>query len=132
MWHIEKHNHSFDDAFIDYYLCGCPVCQEKPCKCQKYNSRPAGLVDISKLVDIKNKLDELYQVIPIGQDEIKELIKSFDKSVETYNEPTARLSVSQTAEKLNQLKNNISKVDDIGKRSFSIISTIFNIIEKLS
>jgi len=52
VWGILFPNQSLDDAFVNYYLDGCPVCQSFPCKCDIYNDRPAGLVDHNRLTTI--------------------------------------------------------------------------------
>lgn len=131
-WSIAFRERSLDDEFISYYLDGCPVCRQDVCQCQPYNSRPEGLIDVVALKDIKHHLEELTRLLPESRLLLGDAIQSVSVAAETQNESIARLSVSQTTDKLEEIKKNITNVDEIGAKGFSIINTILSLAEKFS
>ena len=131
IWHI-KINKPLSSEFISYYFSGCPVCNNKPCTCKSYDSRPTGLIDIDVLMDIKKNLEELYNEIPNKQkNEIRDLIKSITVASNTQDETTSSLSIHQTREKMENFKNIFSKMSDFGQRALPTIDTILSIIGNL-
>ncbi len=127
-WGIINPNKSLDDAFIDYYFEGCPLCKSLPCKCDLYDSRPDSLIDFKSLALLKDKLDTLVAILPKYQEDISELIKSYEYVLETHNAPMAKVSVSQTKAKLEKIKEMISK-NGVDPKSLSVINTIIDISE---
>jgi len=91
-------------VFIDYYFEGCPLCKSLPCQCDLYDSRPDSLIDFKRLALLKENLDSLVGVLPKYQEDISELIKSYEYVLKTHNAPMAKVSVSQTKDKLEKIK----------------------------
>lgn len=112
-WGILFPNYSLDQAFIAYYVDACPVCRSFPCTCDIYDSQPTGLVDYKKLAVVKEKLVELRKILPDYQEDMSELIRSFDYALETHNEPAAKVVVSQTQATIEKIGETISAVDAI-------------------
>lgn len=131
-WGIVFRDRSLDAEFISYYLDGCPVCRHETCQCQPYNSRPEGLIDVVALKDIKRHLEELTRLLPESRAALGDAIQSVTVAAETQNESIARLSVSQTTDRLEEFKKSISNVDEIGTKGFSIINTILSLAEKFT
>ncbi|HWM90678.1 MAG TPA: hypothetical protein VN493_07930 [Thermoanaerobaculia bacterium] len=129
-WGILFREKSLDGEFISYYLDGCPVCRRNPCKCQPYNSRPEGLIDVVTLKEIKHHLEELTKLLPESQALLGDAIQSVTVAAETQDEAIARLSVSQTTDKLEEFKKKITTADEIGKKSFSLVNTILSLADK--
>lgn len=127
-WGILNQNKSLDDAFIDYYFEGCPLCKSFPCQCDLYDSRPDSLIDFKRLALMKENLDILQAILPKYQEDISELIKSYEYVLETQSAPMAKVSVSQTRDKLEKIKELITK-NGVDPKSLSIINTIIDISE---
>jgi len=121
---------SLDEVFVDYYFEGCPLCKSSPCKCDLYDSRPDSLIDFKRLAIVKENLDTLASALPKYQEDISELIKSYDYVLETQNAPMAKVSVSQTKAKLEKIKELVSK-NGVDLKSLSIINTIIDISETI-
>lgn len=130
-WAIVFPEHVYIDEIKSYYLDGCPVCKTDPCVCTPYGSRPVNLIEIKTLLDVKNKLDDLATLVPESQSQLGEIIRSISVSVDNQDEPTARLSLAQAKDILGGIDSSISKADDIGKRTASLISSIFSIFKML-
>ena len=119
-WSIKYPGKSLDNAFIDYYLYDCPVCKSMPCKCGLRDSRPATLIDFDQLKIVKEKLIELNETLPNHQEEISELIKSYENALNTRKTATATVALSQSQEKLEELERKISAIGENSKNSSSI------------
>jgi hypothetical protein len=129
-WGILYPNNSLDDMFIDYYFEGCPLCKSMPCQCDLYDSRPDSLIDFKRLALMKENLDILLAILPKYQEDISELIKSYEYVLETQSAPMAKVSVSQTKDKLEKIKEMIAK-NGVDPKSLSIINTIIDISETI-
>jgi len=129
-WGILFPAKSLDDAFIDYYFEGCSVCKSSPCQCDLYDSRPDSLIDFKRLAVVKENLDALVTILPKYQEDISELIKSYEFALKTHNAPIAKVSVSQTKDKLEKIKELIS-TNGVDPTSLSIINTIISISETI-
>ncbi|KAF0109186.1 MAG: cytoplasmic protein [Anaerolineaceae bacterium] len=110
-WGIIFPKTSLDDAFINYYLDGCPVCKSFPCKCDLHSSRPAGLVNYKQLATVREKIDELSKLLPDYQDDMAELSRSLDHVIQSQSDPTAKVVVSQTKDTIEKIKQTISSTD---------------------
>jgi TIR domain len=127
-WGILYPNRSLDDVFIDYYFDGCPLCKSMPCQCDLYDSRPDSLIDFKRLALLKENLASLVNALPQYQEDLSELIKSYDYVLETHNAPMAKVSVSQTKDKLEKIKGMIA-FNEIDPKSLTLINTILDISE---
>ncbi len=130
VWGILHPNRSLDDAFIDYYFEGCSLCKSSPCQCELYDSRPDSLIDFRQLNIVKENLDALATILPTYQEDISELIKSYDYVLKKQSIPIAKVSVSQTKDKLGKIKELIS-TNGVDETSLAIINTILDISETI-
>ncbi len=126
-WSIKYPGKSLDSAFIDYYLYDCPVCGAMPCKCGLRDMRPSTLIDFDQLKIVREKLIKLNETLPNHQEEISELIKSYENALNTRKTTTATVALSQSQEKLEELERKISTIGGNSHSSLSI-SEIIEII----
>ena len=135
-WGILFPKKSLSDVFIDYYYSGCPVCKSNPCVCGLYAGRPEGLMDYKLLVQARDLLQdlskELESIVPSYQKELDDLILSFNVAVETQNEPTAKLSVAQAQEKLEQLQKILSTSSKASQKTVTLLTNLLTIFDMLS
>lgn len=131
LWSVTMSGRDIDKEFISYYINGCPVCGGNPCACGDYNSRPEGHVDMRTVIEIRDKLKEFAESFPKDKEALDDMIKSLTVAAESKDDSIARLSVKQTAGKLKSIQEGVSNVDDIGKKTFSIIDTTLKLIERI-
>ena len=98
-WGIVFPERHMDDAFKNYYFDECPVCHSNPCQCDLYAGRPDGIIDYGKLMEIKQGLLDLEDLLPRYDEEIQELVRSIDAAITTQSEPVAKTSLSQLLER---------------------------------
>lgn len=131
LWGVTMPGIDLDKEFISYYINGCPVCGGNPCTCGDYNSRPEGHVDMHTVIEIRDKLKEFSDNYPKEKEALDEMIKSLTAAAESNDDSVARLSVKQTAGKLKSIQEGVANVDEIGKKTFSIIDTALKLIDKI-
>lgn len=95
-WHITMGAAKIEDAIIDYYLKGCPVCRSNPCTCKPHSARPAGLVDSGALSLVEERLAELCQ-LGVARD-CAEHLHSIQAARQTGGDTIARSALSQVVE----------------------------------
>jgi NTP pyrophosphatase (non-canonical NTP hydrolase) len=95
-WHITMRPKKIEDAIIDYYWKGCPVCKGNPCTCTPHSTRPSGLVDSHALVLVEERLAELCNlgVAP----ECAEHLQSIKAARQAGGDTIARSALTQVAD----------------------------------
>jgi len=132
LWAVTMPDKNIDKEFIGYYILGCPVCGNNPCTCSAYNSRPHGHVDMNSIIELRDNIKILAEELPKNKVALEEVIRSLTAAAESNNDSMARLSVKQTSGKLRALTEGIGSVDDLGKKTFSIVETVIKLIDKIS
>lgn len=124
-WAICFPGRSFTDEFVDYYAGGCPVCRKAICRCGAHASRPAGLVDTRVLGKLAEELAELVQAVPGAKADLTELQLSVDAAIESGGaQSIAVVSMSQTVEKLRQIKTSLNPPDAANQRIDRLIALL--------
>jgi NTP pyrophosphatase (non-canonical NTP hydrolase) len=129
-WGIVFPKASLDDAVIDYYIAGCPVCKKQKCSCSQFNSRPTGLVNYKLVKDAKEKIQILSDILSDHKDELEELIRSFNVAIEIENEPAALLTIRQAKTKLATCRETAKTQGSRGNQALSIIEDVLTILDK--
>jgi len=130
-WSIVFPDRSFDDAFVDYYIRDCPVCNRLPCKCPDRSDRAAELIDSKILERILASLEKLEKVLPDAGAPLRELRKSVEAANLDQSEPTTVHALKETKGTLEKLKERLTTTDDVGKKSLSIINSITKLVEMI-
>ena len=95
-WHITMRPNKIEDAIIDYYLEGCPVCKSNPCVCKPHSARPSGLVDSQALSLVEERLGELCK-LRVAK-ECTEHLQSVQAARRTGGDNVARSALVQVIE----------------------------------
>lgn len=123
-WHCSFKDCNFDDAFIHYYIQGCPVCLSSPCKCIDGSNRTHELVDVAKLEKLRQQLEELNLQIPNNKELIDDLIHSVTAAKDTQNEAAAVIAVKQTQSRLDTIAKTIESTEGITEKTAKIVKSI--------
>jgi NTP pyrophosphatase (non-canonical NTP hydrolase) len=100
-WYITMRPRRIEDAFIDYYLSGCPICHNSPCACTLHSSRPTGLVDLASLEVLEGHLRGLEQVAA-GAGSVEQL-HSLAAAKASGSDSLARSALSQLRDWLSKM-----------------------------
>lgn len=129
-WRISFPADSLDEAFISFYLKGCPVCgRSTTCSCQLFADRSAQLVEPEKLKELEQLFLSLAQEVGANGGEIEEIRKSLIKAAETQSEPIARSAVLEVKKKTKELEDAVDRGAKNARNVTSIVQAIWKIFE---
>jgi hypothetical protein len=118
-----------DDAFIDYYLSGCPVCLSTPCECKKGSSRIQGLPDEQKFAELHTLFTEVESFAPEEKELIERVLISLKTAREEGDEPTATATVRDAKSTLERVIDLTEKAGRLTGGSERVISSIQKLLE---
>tara|TARA_X000001388_G_scaffold74617_1_gene67939 strand:- start:17 stop:544 length:528 start_codon:yes stop_codon:yes gene_type:complete len=126
-WKITYPNDSFDEAFISFYLAGCPVCGlHAKCECQQFSDKSSQLVEPDKLRDLEALFLALVREVGATGADVEEVQKSLSAAAETQSEPVARSAVLEVHKKTKEIENAV----DRGAKNARNITTIVQALGK--
>lgn len=111
-WNMVKPGEAINDALVDFYLNGCPVCAAFPCVCQPHRARAEALFDPAFLSAIRKQVEELAVLVP-SQPKLRDLVTSLRLAETTQHHPTAILSIRQIAEVMGDLERELDPSDTV-------------------
>lgn len=132
VWENTHSSYSLNDAIIDYYYEGCPVCRLSKCECPDYSDRGERLAQVEQLVNFKNKILELVEAAPKHADSLNEISKSIEVAAEKQTTSSAIRSVGQAESKIEQIAKELKPIADTSKNANTIVSSIMNILNSMN
>ena len=131
-WLLSGGSERLDDAFIRFYIHGCPVCgYHAKCKCALFGDRNSQLVDAVTIGKIKALFLQVVEEVGAKDAEVAELELALDKAAETQSEPVARSAVVATKEKVQAIEASMERGAKVTKDASVVIAAFYKILSTL-
>lgn len=131
-WSLAKPGCSFDEAFIEYYINGCPVCgKSKNCSCPPFGDVSSELVDFERIEEIREAFDKIVALAGGVNDEVREIQKSLDQAAKTQSEPVARSAIKEATKKVVEIEALLDSGAKAAGSGAAIVGTFYKLLESL-
>jgi hypothetical protein len=131
-WALAGITETTDDAFIQYFISGCPVCgKEKKCECNKFLGKRTNLVDPKAIEELRKLFVSFAKSAGGSAEEIEEVSASLVAAEKTQNEPIARTAVLETRAKIEKLEEGLARGAKGAKDTSTLVNSIKSILNAL-
>lgn len=127
MWGIIFNDLDLGEAIENYYINGCPICNQKQCICDDYSGKIKTTEE--KITSLKGLRDELEIILKNDEkEEYKESLESaivaLNDAINTGKDADSRRTLSEVETVLDSMVNNSSKLSKLAGNAWTIYSTI--------
>lgn len=119
-WNSCYNARNLDEEIKNYFYDDCPVCRSNPCACDTNDSRIQGLVDAKKFSELRELFEELKEISPDAEGDMKELIESLKSAEATQNEAVANAAIHEAQSTYEKLTEGLEKTGNVAQKLASI------------
>ena len=129
-WELSTSAGSFDDAFISYFVHGCPVCgRAEDCNCVNFEDSGVQLVEPNHVDQLRTIFEEFAKAVGMADSERDAVIRSLATASETQSEPVAVSAVGETKAAVTKFENNLDNSAKTSKNIATLTSAMRTIWE---